>query len=202
MEEIRTTEALDREILEDARKKADRILKTVEQSAQAAEDEWKERIEADLNALRANYERKAAERRTELKARLPLEKRRLRAERSNSLLSKAVRDYMGALDRTSALALLGRELDRRINVIQSRKIRIESSGLTEAEIKALIHNRIAEADWTIEKIKPDPGKLPSLFIECGDCRIRIGLGEFADELLRENREELARALLGEEAVND
>jgi len=39
MEEIRSTEALDREILEDARKKADRILKAAEQRLESDKED-------------------------------------------------------------------------------------------------------------------------------------------------------------------
>jgi hypothetical protein len=48
MEELQSTEALDREILEDARKKAFKILKTAGETEAASQTAWDRKLEKTL----------------------------------------------------------------------------------------------------------------------------------------------------------
>ncbi|GAB1481706.1 hypothetical protein MASR2M78_05210 [Treponema sp.] len=85
MEELRSTEALDREILEDARKKADRILKNSETAKKLVIETWHKKKKDDIAALEKKSNKRIAAQRSEILARLPLDKRRSRAERYDSL---------------------------------------------------------------------------------------------------------------------
>src|SRR5512138_1058007 len=97
MEELKSTEALDREILEDAQKKAARLLRNAEQAADASEREWARKAESDIAELERKHSERVAERRKETLARLPLDKRRERAERAERLIDAAMADYLKAL---------------------------------------------------------------------------------------------------------
>ena len=55
MEELQSTEALDREILEDARKKAFKILKSADESAASAKAAWDRKLERTLKEVRENF---------------------------------------------------------------------------------------------------------------------------------------------------
>ena len=51
MEELRSTEVLDREILEDARKKAQKILKTAEDAHAAQAQDWDKKINGAVESI-------------------------------------------------------------------------------------------------------------------------------------------------------
>ncbi|MDR3337641.1 MAG: ATPase, partial [Treponema sp.] len=89
MEELQSTEVLDREILEDARRKAQRILKTADEEAAASGKVWEKKTEKALAELKRRHEERLELGRVEIMARLPLDKRRLRLCRIDSLLHEA-----------------------------------------------------------------------------------------------------------------
>jgi len=94
MEEIRGTEALEQEILDDAHKRAERILRKAENDAKAQHAQSEQHLQAAIAALQREYEekKKAAER--EMQSRQPLETMRLeigyRDEVLRATLSKAL----------------------------------------------------------------------------------------------------------------
>jgi hypothetical protein len=55
MEELTSTEALDREILEDARKKAFKILKNADDSISSSKESWDKKIERARNKAVKNH---------------------------------------------------------------------------------------------------------------------------------------------------
>jgi vacuolar-type H+-ATPase subunit E/Vma4 len=58
MEEIRGTEALEREILDDARKRAERIVRKAEDEAKALQAQTEQKIKAAIDALTHYYQTK------------------------------------------------------------------------------------------------------------------------------------------------
>ena len=58
MEELKSTELLDREILEDARKKAHKILNTAGDSLGAQTRDWDEKIRSALASIGKSYAEK------------------------------------------------------------------------------------------------------------------------------------------------
>jgi hypothetical protein len=86
MEELQSTEALDREILEDARKKAHRILKTADDTIKAKSTEWEKNTAAALGELEKKYAAQGKIAASEIMAFLPMDKHRLRATKIEELL--------------------------------------------------------------------------------------------------------------------
>ena len=99
MEELRSTDALDREILEDARKKADKILKTAEAAISKAQAEWAARIEHDITEMQGRIETATRERIDEIQGRMPLDRRRLRSEFAGNALKSSLNSWLDALPR-------------------------------------------------------------------------------------------------------
>jgi len=110
MEELITTEVLDREILEDARKKAFKILKTADETIAAKEREWEKKKVLDLESIRKNYAGRIKKAQDEIAARLPLDMRRLRSETAEACLKKAINSFLASLDREKLLAIVEHEL--------------------------------------------------------------------------------------------
>ena len=116
MEELVTTEVLDREILEDARKKAFKILKTADETIAAKEREWEKKTSLDLESIRKNYAGRIKKAQDEITARLPLDMRRLRSETAEGCLKKAINNFLVSLEREKLLAIVANELLERFKV--------------------------------------------------------------------------------------
>ena len=60
MEDIKNSDILEREVFEDARKKAERILKNSERQIADLHSEWKKKTESELAALDAEFQKRMA----------------------------------------------------------------------------------------------------------------------------------------------
>ncbi len=208
MEELKSTEALDREILEDARKKAERLLRNADQAAEAASLAWEKKTESDIAELERKHAARVAEKRKETLARLPLDKRRERARRAELLLRSAMSSYLASLPRPRLLSLVRRDLAARIGELGTEGLVVTAAAFADGEAEGLLAEVLGARSWSLTEVpraRPSDGlgaDLPSLVVEDGDVRVRVSVAAAAEELLREKRAELATALLGEEAAND
>ncbi len=206
MEEIRSTEALDREILEDARKKADRILKAAEQRLESDKETWKKKTESDLAELERLHVQRVEKHRQEVMARLPLDKRRARAERSERILNGAMEEYLAKLPLEKQLDLLKAELEDRSSYLTPGPVTIAFRALDTETVTRLMKEILPQSPWTVdENLLTDDQKmekLPLLVVNGGAIRITASLSDLAQDLLLQYRAELATVLLGEGAIND
>lgn len=206
MEEIRSTEALDREILEDARKKADRILKAAEQRLESDKEAWKKKTESDLAELERLHVQRVEKHRQEVMARLPLDKRRARAERSERILNGAMEEYLANLPLEKQLDLLKAELKNRSSYLTPGPVTIAFRALDTETVTRLMKEILPQSPWTVdENLLTDDQKmekLPLLVVNGGAIRITASLSALAQDLLLQYRAELATVLLGEGAIND
>jgi vacuolar-type H+-ATPase subunit E/Vma4 len=214
MEELQSTEVLDREILEDARRKAQRLLKTADETAASATASWAKKTERALVKLRKNYERRLEQSREEIMARLPLDKRRSRLEKIESLLQNAAGTYLGALPREKILSLLKTELAKRIAEISCGEVpdaalsagplTVSSRGLEPEELKALLDVVLPGAAWVSASEGanlPDvPGGFPAIRIDGPAWRATVSVESEVKALLLDKRAELAEALIGAEVL--
>jgi hypothetical protein len=211
MEELRSTDVLDREILEDARRKAQRILKSADEAAAAATAAWEKKAEELIAAARARYAEKLEQSRVEIMARLPMDKRRSRIAQIESFLRTGMEAYIAGLGRDKIIALLTAELGRRVAVcpgIAGVPFEVRFRGLERAEVERLLKELFPGGSWTAEEssLHHIPGSFPALVIDSADVRVTAAVDEAAEALLKDKRAELAAALLGaaffEEAVPD
>ncbi|HQE68841.1 MAG TPA: hypothetical protein PLN66_05985, partial [Rectinema sp.] len=98
MEEIRGTEALEREILEDARKRADRIIRKAEENARLLGAQTEQRIKEAKAALLSEYQIKKRTAELEMLSRLPLEKARLDILYRDEILRKALKEALASMN--------------------------------------------------------------------------------------------------------
>lgn len=216
MEELQSTEVLDREILEDARKKARRILKTAEETLETQDAAWEEKLARSAAELREKYEGRIAAAREEILARLPLDKRRARSERIESLLQSAVGEYLGSLERERVLSLLEAGLRRgfeeyaRYGEAPDPAPQLRYRGLERHEAEALLKRVLpsgtepAGIRWDIREADAAAGlwgKFPALQVITRAVRINASIEGAAETLLEDKRAELVSALLGEGALD-
>ncbi|MCL2834620.1 MAG: ATPase [Treponema sp.] len=217
MEELRSTETLDKEILEDARKKASRILKTADESAAAQVKNWEEKTRTAVAEIRKTFEARTVQTRDEILARGPLDKRRLRSQTSDYFLKQAMDNFLKSLDRAALTGILERELEGRLlscvngEILPDEKPEIICSNLDEAEAGAVIRRILAGpgfkgkpffTKWQITSAKNTAVGFPAVIINAKNLRITASVENAASALLEDKRAELASVLLGEGALND
>jgi hypothetical protein len=222
MEELHSTEALDREILEDARKKAFKILKTADDTVQSKNKSWERKTQRAVEGIRKTYAAKTESFREETLARLPLDKRRLRSETAETLLKEAMDAFLAGLGRDTLLAILERDFAGRIEACLGV---LEAPGSSpEKDFKPALWYSHLSASEAAEMLKSALGKIensgslgkaeltqagasaasgfPALVLDTHAVRIKASVEAAAGELLKNKRAELAAALLGEGALND
>ncbi len=199
MEEIVTTEALEREILEDARKKAAALLKGADEAAAklAAASSAKT---ADAVAV---FERDAAARvarhESESAARLPLEKSRIRTAYLDEAVRAAVDRFFASLPESRVVELASSMTDRAEEFLKGRELVARACGFSEAAREAFARS----IPWAASaRVADDPtvGSTGAV-VEDSDATVvvRATMDVLASELLREKRAELADALCGKAA---
>jgi hypothetical protein len=221
MEELRSTETLDREILEDARRKAGAALKAADAAAAAAAGRWAKRERDDKDELKRKFADRLAAERAEIMARLPLEQRRLRTARIEGRLAEAIAATLAAQPRAALIGLLAAELRARAAYLPEGPLAVRSAGLARTETAALLAGVFPGRPWsevepsardalaaaTARAASADPtdpraADPPSLTIEAGRVTVRASVAAAAEAALADHRAELASALLGKEAIDD
>ena len=206
MEELQSTDVLDREILEDARKKANRILAAAEETIAAGARSWEKRSDRDIGELKKSFASRVEKARVEIMARLPLDKRRAHSEKAEALLVAAMQEYLGSLPREKILALLERELRRcAAGLPESGSGPLEAlcRSLSREELAALLDAALPGMEWASRKamaLHQLPGNLPAIIVNAPAARITASVDVLAASLLEDSRAELASALLGTEAL--
>ncbi|MDR0403709.1 MAG: ATPase [Treponema sp.] len=202
MEELQSTEALDREILEDARKKAHKILKTAGETEAASQAAWDGKLDKALAEAGDAYRLREERERREIMARLPLDERRIRSEKIERFLSGAMDDFLRSLDRGKILSVLERELSVRLAACKAEGPCVfRYRGLSPDEAGALVEKFL---DPRRVSLKEDPlytvaGAMPAAALDFPDLRITSSVDAAAAALLSDSRAELAEALLGNDA---
>ncbi|MDR2418126.1 MAG: ATPase [Treponema sp.] len=206
MEELQSTDVLDREILEDARKKAYRILKDSEEDVKSAVELWERKTTAVIAENRERYASRFAAMRNEIVARLLLDKRRVRSEKIESLLKKAMAGYLQSLPRETLLSLLENELHQRLtelretNEFPTTGVTVRINNLSNAESEAILKKYLTPGTWTLETAGTATlveDKFPRLTLDAPSVRINASVDSVGHELLEDKRAELLVALLGD-----
>jgi hypothetical protein len=205
MEELRTTEVLGNEILEDARKKAHKILKASDDTLAAQCRDWDRKIKHSVDSIRRTFTARTKKTNEEIQARLPLDKRRLRSETAESFLVKAMDDFLRTLSREKLIRVLERELYARLNAcaedIANHRSIVRYSGLSLEEAKAVLEKMPYKGDWEF-KADTVVREFPLVLIESKTLRMIASVKSASKALLKTRRAELAAALLGEGVLND
>ena len=197
MEELQSSEILEREILEDARKKASRILKTADDTVNAKNAEWGKKTKDLINDLEArhNGQNKLAE--EKLMARLPVDKLRARIEKIEDLLHFSVESWYHNLSKDYIHELLKYELKERIDfheeILSSENINVYYTALDPSNVESILKNYFK--NYSMEK-SPGSGYFPSITLETENVRITASIQDVINFYLQEKREELIEAMIG------
>ncbi len=192
MEEIKGTEALEREILEDAAKKAERIVKKAKEEAERLKANSAETLDGMIAELEARKLEKIAQLRRETFSKMPLEKTRLRARFIDAALRNSVEKFMDALDEAKLGAWCLSGLKKRSNLLTGRKLRMSHRGIDASSLREMMELLGPDVDAVADVDAPQRG----IVIESLDGTMVMTLGEkqLEERLLDEYRGVLASAL--------
>lgn len=203
MEELRSTEVLDREIREDARKKADKILRASEDECRLIGEEVVSRVQKAQTQKAAEYSRRIEEYRRDIAAAIPLEKQR----RLVAFIDSAVRDsldlWLSGIGSARRLSLFADQLAKYADILSGKKITAYSAGYPESDVRAAAEgafgkNRVASVACLSPKQALARGFTDGICAEAEDGSLfcRATIEEIRENLLATRRQELAEALFG------
>ena len=207
MEELRSTEILDREIQADARKKAENILKKAEKSCEDILNSVEKTILEAKKAKEDFYNKKLDSFTKNQDSSIPLEKQRIEVSFVQKSIIQNINKYLEALGEEKRMELIINQLENKKTAFDGKKMNAWVYGfdlskmkkkLTGALGKNLISceatefGRISVEDENIEKKE-------GVILESDDksCRVRLTLSELIDGLFENHRKELCDALFGE-----
>jgi V/A-type H+/Na+-transporting ATPase subunit E len=199
MEVLNTGEELGRQILEDARKKASRLLEAADRESVAIRAEGRKASDAEVTRLAADRDRRVAALRAEMEAALPLDFLRTRLAFIQDTVVAALRTFLTGLSEDDLAALIERRVRSAATAFAGRTIVVRRAGIDEARVRALLDR--AMPGVRIDAVQAVGGGR-GVEIEATDGRVRFRCttAELESELLEDRREELAVAVLGREAL--
>jgi len=203
MEELQSTEIIEREILEDARKKAQRIIKNADETINAKNAEWEKKTTDSINELEKKYADLKKLDTEKVMARLPVDKLRVKTEKTENLLLAAVEAWYKSLNTEEIQNLLKNELKKRLTLCEEftpenlkgiKQKKAFFSGLKRNEAESVLKN----AGLNISCIEETASKksYPWIMLETDNIRITSSIQDLIDFIIQENRFELTQALIG------
>jgi len=198
MEELQSTEVLDREILEDARKKALRLLKQADDTIKLQNEQWDEKTNKSIDELLIKYNEQKKTETEKVMARLPVDKLRLKIEYMENLLKAAVESWYKSLNQQQILDLLYKELTVKIsnckNFTSAGKINVQICELEQKEVESILNKLDIKNPVFLKNPSLSAARFPFIILETESVRITASIEKAVDYLLLNNRLELINAL--------
>ncbi|MCQ2588203.1 MAG: hypothetical protein MJ174_08810 [Treponema sp.] len=205
MQELRSTEVLDREIQSEARKKAENILEKADADSKEILNSVETKINEALKEKEAFYAKKLEAVERDLNAAGPLEKQRFEVSFvQNSFLAR-INDYLENLSEDKRIEIVTKKLNSQMINEQNLKLNAYVYGFSTAAVKKLLEKQLGANLIAVEKtefgkyvVEDDIGlKLKEgIILESQDksYRCRLTLSETISHILDKYRAELSEAL--------
>jgi V/A-type H+-transporting ATPase subunit E len=192
MKELRGTENLEREILDDARKKAERILKNAGTQIQEIESEWTGRRTEAFAELEARYRERTENARREIESSVPLEMKRKELEYLDSRLREHLERYFRELGPDGIASIVSELLGRVRSVVDGKRAAVLYGGMSGTDAAGLV--RACLPGCTVTGTEERTG-ITGIVLETDDGIRYTATTELVRKmLLDEKREELFEAL--------
>lgn len=206
MEELRSTEILDKEIQEDARKKADKIVKNSQKEAQNIIDGVSGRIETAKQEKEKLYAEKLTRFERDTNASLPLEKQRFLVSFEDEQVTNGIKNYLEKLSLEKKSELLKELLKKYKSILENRKVNIFTVNfdktLSEKMTKEILSNNsilscVELSDYEKQILtEENPNFVEGFVLKSEDKSItcRVLLCEIINNIKDKNSFELAETL--------
>ncbi len=195
MEEIAGTLTLEREILEDARKKAARLLASADAESTRIRSESSKRIDVTLAAIDAAAYLATDRYREEIFARIPLEKLRQKTAHSDTLIRKALETWMASLPEARIEAFAEKRLRSAQSFLSGDCVKVRYRGISAA-CAGRLAARLGE-ESKVDVLEDQDLPQLGITISARFAELDATLGIAMEMILREKRGELLRAIAPE-----
>ena len=206
MEELRSTEILDKEIEADARKKAEKILRRAEEESKTILDDVVRRVDEAKTQKEAYYAAKILQAEKSINEALPLEKGRFLVSFYSDAVSEAFNAYLENLGEEKRLSLIEKRLDNLSQLYVEKKINALVFGFDGAKAKKLLEKSVKNLGKIEEVSFEKSGEEAALgnsfhegvvlVSEDGFVRIRLTIDQIVREIKDKYSAELATTLFG------
>jgi vacuolar-type H+-ATPase subunit E/Vma4 len=203
METVKSSEALESQILEDARAKARRLLEHADRECAAIRADWERKDAEELGRMEAAARARAQAMRQELASSLPLENMRSRLSHIQDAVTAALKALFDSLSGADLAAVIGGQLSRVAGPFAGEKVTVWTAGITADDARRLLAQSmpstvVADVKPLSEDAARESGKGVVIESVNGAKRYRGTLAEVSAMLLEEHREELVTALFGKD----
>jgi len=203
METVKTSEALEKQILDDARAKALRIREGAEKERAAILAEAQRKDAEEGSRLDAARNARLAALRADLEASLPLDLKRLRLEFFQKEVEAGLADLFASLQPRDLERVLGGLVGRCAFAFTNQHVVVECSGVSEEVARRIVAGSVAGAQvqrCTTLGAAAAKEAGTGLFLETADGsrRLRATLKELTALLLEDHRERLLQELFGKD----
>ena len=203
MQELRSTDILDKEIQADARKKAERMIQKADHDCEALLASVEADIQKAADDKKAFFDNKLNSFETDRKAVVPLEKERFKVSFIQSAIIQNINKYLEGLSEDKRLELASRNFDFKTQ----HKVNAYVYGFSVSGAKKFLSEKlgnkllsVSETKFSAFILEDDIGleKPQGIILESEDKKIRcrLTLTEVIEKLLDSNRTELSDTLFG------
>ena len=203
MQELRSTDILDKEIQADARKKAERMLQKADAECAGLLESVEQDIEKAADIKKDFFNKKLEAFENDKKASVPLEKQRFEVSFIQNAISQNINKYLDSLSEDKKLELVSRNF----NFNTELKLNASVYGFSTDAVKKFLTKKLGdkllsckETDFGKAALEEDFGlaEPKGIILESEDktFRCRLTLSEVVQKLMDSNRAELSDALFG------
>jgi V/A-type H+/Na+-transporting ATPase subunit E len=198
MEELRSTEILDREIQDDARRKAEKILKANEAECERILSGVASRVDSARSEKEAEYAARLAAYVRDSEAAIPLEKQRKLVSFIDDSVKAALDGWFAGIGKERRLELYANLLRKAKPLFTSSGVDVFFRGYGEGDVRALVDSIFGPALVKSVAESASASFGDGIVLESADglIRCRATMDEIRETLLAGKRQELAEALLG------
>ena len=207
MEELRSTEILDREIQSDARKKAENILKKADKSCEEILGSVEKTIEDARKAKEEFYNKKLDSFKKNQDSSVPLEKQRIEVSFVQKSIIKNINRYLEELGEDKRLELVFNQLENKKALLQDKKLNAWVYGFDFDKTKKKLSGQLGKNLLKCEKTEFGRVSVEEEIIEKNEgvilesedksLKLRLTLSELVSTLFENHRQELCDALFGQ-----
>jgi len=206
MEEIRNAEALEKEILDDARKRAEKIVRSRERSLAELRQTWAANREKALKEMDQAHADELQALALRNQAAVPLEQKRAFLAFAEKKLQEAVHRYFEEMDRSQRDDLLVQQLAGAATVLGDAEVTAGCTGIPADEVKKIVSRALpgvklkgeinaTSGSRTLGSRTFGSGPSISVATKDGSVVAAASTARIERELLLRHRERLAKALL-------
>lgn len=205
MEELRSAEILDKEIQDDARKKAEKILRNADSQCDQIMSQVESRLEEAKKEKEIYFNQKADQVKKDLDSSMPLEKSRFLVSYISSSIAKGINEYLKTLSSEKRFELAVSLLNQFSNLVSDRTFDAAVYGFDPAYVKSTLSSKVKiNSCSSVEFAKSGSEAVDGIEIHEGvillsedkSVKIRLTLEEVITELIDKYRKELAVTLFG------